>query len=111
MMKKMRIWTFLLFFSCLFCLIIPAYGQSADLETGIVRKFYPCGDRFDFVLSTTPVIANSRDTIVADDDMRYIIFRVDITNKSESIWNGFDAESFVLREIYEGKYYQYYKLN
>lgn len=115
-MKKLPkfIISFLLFF--LFPLM-PAHGFDI-----IPSKDYPfpddselppilyvgvpmeCGD-YRIQLIAQPVVSKSMHAIVADDDMKYMILRVGITNNSEETVGWLTPDSFELQEFYRNRKY------
>ena len=63
-----------------------------------------CGD-YKIQLIAQPVISKSMHAIVADDDMKYMILRVGITNNSEETVGWLTPDSFELKEIYRNRLY------
>ncbi len=69
-----------------------------------------CGD-YKIQLIAQPVVSKSMHAIVADDDMKYLILRVGITNNSEEAVGWLTPDSFELREVYRNRLYGKTQLN
>ena len=114
-----------IFMLTLLFLLLPLRGVSADVvpskeypfpdESGLPPVLYvgvpaECGD-FKIQLISQPVVTKSMHAIVADNDMKYLILRVGITNTGEAITGWLTPDSFELTEYYRNQEYGHNLLN
>ena len=105
------IFPFLLFFLIPVCNadVIPSkeypFPDGSELPPVLnVGVPMECGD-YEIRLISQPIITKSMHAIVADDDMKYMILRVGITNNGEETVGWLTPDSFELQEIYRNKLY------
>lgn len=75
-----------------------------------VNQVIECGD-FSFRLTYPPLVSKSMNSIVGDNDLRYLILRVGITNNREETIGWISPESFSIREVYRNRYYGTYPMD
>ena len=95
--------------------VIPSkdYPFPDDSELPpVLNVGYPleCGN-FKIQLTVQPVITKSMHAIVADNDMKYMILRVGITNLGEETVGWLTPDSFQLTELYRNREYGRTNLN
>ena len=87
------------------------FPDGSDLpEILNVGYVLDCGD-FSIRLIAQPLITKSMNLIVADQDWKYLVVRVGITNNSEETIGWLAPESFRLHEVYRNRGYGYYPLD
>lgn len=69
-----------------------------------------CGE-YKIQLMAQPIVSKSMHAIVADDDMKYMILRVGITNNGEETVGWLTPDSFELQEYYRNRIYGKTRLN
>lgn len=77
------------------------------LYVGWVQK---CG-RYTIKLLQDPVVTKSNQHMVSDEDTKYLVLRVAITNNSDEPGGWFTPDSFVLQDTYRSRAYGTYMLD
>ncbi len=77
------------------------------LYVGWVQK---CG-RYSIKLLQDPVVTKSNQYMVSDEDTKYLVLRVAITNNSDEPGGWFTPDSFVLQDTYRNRAYGTYMLD
>lgn len=85
--------------------------QDPDMPgTLYVGWIADCGD-YSIRLLQQPVLTKSNNYLVADEDTKYLVLRVAITNKKDESVGWLAPDSFTLQDIYMGRIYGTYSLN
>ncbi len=69
-----------------------------------------CGN-YEIQLMAQPVVTKSSNTLIADLDLKYLVVRIGITNKSEETIGWLTKESFQVQETYMNHAYGTYGLD
>lgn len=69
-----------------------------------------CGD-YSIKLLQQPVITKSNNYLVADNETKYLVLRVAITNKTNESLGWLAPDSFVIQDTYLGRYYGTYAMD
>lgn len=95
--------------------VVPSKDYPFPDESALPPILYvgvpmECG-KYKIQLISQPVVTKSMQAIVADNDMKYLIARVGITNTGETTTGWLTPDSFVLSEYYRNREYGRTDLN
>ncbi len=82
-----------------------ASEEEVAIQTGVLGKWYPCGDAFNLMIYYQPIMAKSQSYQIADG--MFILFRVKIANMSNKTIPGLSDESFKLSRLYNNVEFSY----
>ena len=79
--------------------------EDIEVQTGVLGKWYQCGDDYKFMIYYQPVWTKSQSYQTAKG--MFLLFRAKIANLSNDTINGLEDESFSLSRIYNDKEIHY----
>ncbi len=82
-----------------------ASEEEVSIQTGVLGRWYPCGDAFNLMIYYQPIMAKSQSYQIADG--MFILFRVKIANMSNKTIPGLSADSFNLSRLYNNVEFSY----
>lgn len=104
-----------LFITLLLLLLLSctsAFAQEPEAPAGIaLNEPIQCGDQFTFTLLKKPLVQASQSSIIADDDMNYMMVQARIVNQTGKVIEGLETDSFVLDDFFRGEHYYTYTLD
>ena len=121
----MRYRIMMLLFICLISLFAVLPGSAADVTYGsyyrptpdpdipnvlYVGRVAECED-FSIKVLQQPVVTKSNSSLIADNDMQYLIIRIAITNKTDESFGWLAPDSFTLQDVYKGRIYGTYAIS
>ncbi len=125
MMPKPLFKTFLTVLFVFFIACIPAFAEDLVLSSDYVPSYaepetFPdvlkigasmeCGT-LSFKLTAQPVITKSGHGILSDQDTKYLVIRLNITNSGDETVGWLTPDSFYVQETYLDQIYGTYRLN
>ena len=79
--------------------------EEVEIQTGVLGRWYPCGDAYKFMIYYQPIMAKSQSYQTADG--MFILFRVKIANISDEKIPGLSGGSFKLSRLYNDEEISY----
>ena len=86
-------------------------GDNPELPDVLYSGFPIENENFRLRLWGAPVLSRSSSQMLADLDMKYLLIKLEITNKGENSVGWMRHESFTLQDTYLGRIYGTFKLD